>query len=119
VQNVFDCPLTGFFANDENKFSRISSQKYVVPDSKTRELLEGLEAKLAKDEEKIASNQVAWEAEVRALKEKSENLLEDLNRRTEATQGLIESIRATANQEISTQCLMVKELCRAGNEDLR
>ncbi len=56
---------------------------------------------------------------MRALKEKSENLLEDLNRRTEATQGLIENIRATANQEISTQCLMVKELCRAGNEELR
>jgi hypothetical protein len=81
--------------------------------------LEGLEAKLVKDEEKIANNQLAWEAEVRALKEKSENLLEDLNRRTEATQGLIESLRASANQEISTQCLMVKELCRAGNEDLR
>ena len=90
-----------------------------LPYSKTRELLEGLETKLAKDEEKIASNQLAWEAEVRALKEKSENLLEDLNRRTEATQGLIENIRASANQEISTQCLMVKELCRAGNEELR
>ena len=84
-----------------------------------RELLEGLAIKLARDEEKIHNNQLAFEGEVKLVKEKSEHLLQDLNKRTENTQNLIETIRTSINKEISTQCLMVKELCRAGNEELR
>ena len=101
-------------ASINNKLEELTTKQ-----EEHRELLEGLEAKLAKDEEKIQANQGAWEAEVAALKEKSASLLEDLNRRTESTQTLVENIRSSVNKEISTQCLMVKELCRAGNEDLR
>jgi hypothetical protein len=84
-----------------------------------QELIQGLEAKLAKDEAKIEHNHAAFQTEVRLLKEKSENLAEDLHKRTEATQALIETIRSSITKEIATQCLMVKELCRAGNEELR
>ena len=56
---------------------------------------------------------------MKLVKEKSEHLLQDLNKRTENTQNLIETIRTSINKEISTQCLMVKELCRAVNEELR
>jgi chromosome segregation ATPase len=83
------------------------------------ELLEGLAAKLARDEEKVHNNQLAFEAEVKLLREKSEHLVEELDKRTEVTQGMMERMRSSLDKEIASQCLVVKELCRSGNEELR